>query len=339
MQLLNGDCMELLKGIPEKSIDMVLCDLPYGFTDAKWDNKLNMQELKEEYLRVLKINGVIVLFSNQPFTTDIMNTLRPYYSHTWFWIKNNKTGALSCKNQPLKCVEEVHVFRNSWNTNNKGLYPKTRAYLMEEREKAGIKGKALKALLGNCMGSHYFTMGEQFQLPPAEAYEKLQSTGYFKKPYAELVELFNSEKAETQAGDALAIRYYPQGLVKLDKPIINKGAGKKCNLYTPRMDESVQEYTNYPCNVLYYDTEAKRYHPTQKPIALLEYLINTYAHTGETVLDNTMGSGSTGVACVNTGREFIGMEMDARYFEVAENRIKEAEKLKHENVGQIQKLF
>lgn len=326
MQLFNGDCMELFPKLDKCSVDMILCDLPYGFTDAKWDNRLNTYELRKQYMRVLKPDGVIALFANQPFTTELMNTFGSIYSHTWYWKKNNKTGAVFCKTQPLRQIEEIHVFRRSPSHNNEGLFLRTRTYLIEEKRNSGISSKQIAEILGNHMGSHYFTMGKQFAFPSEDAYSRLQKTGFFRLPYEDLKQIYSEER-----GKALPkhdkCRYYPQGLKKLDNPVVNYAGDHQCELYKINKEKySIAEYTGYPSNILEYKTDVTRVHPTQKPVPLLEYLIKTYTKPGETVLDNTMGSGSTGVAAVNTGRKFIGMEMDAEYFRVAKNRIESAMK-------------
>lgn len=232
LQLKQGDCLNLMKDIPDGSIDMILCDLPYGTTACKWDSVIPFEPLWKQYKRLIKKTGVIVLFSSQSFTTALINSNLSWYKYNWYWKKNNKTGALSSKVQPMRCVEDICVF-------------------------------------------------------------------YKQKP-----------------------TYNPQGLVKLEKPIYHKI--KSSNIYGRRSNGSIQRYTNYPTHILEFNNNDKRVHPTQKPVALLEYLIRTYTDEGETVLDNCMGSGSTGVACMNTGRQFIGIEKEQEYFEIAKQRIKEA---------------
>lgn len=328
MQLLKGDCMELLKDVPDHTVDMILCDLPYGITKHEWDKKLPMDELKKEYLRVLKGNGVIVLFANQPFVTDIMNSFRPYYAHTWYWVKNVQTCGTIAKVAPLRQVEEILVFRARLYNENYGLFPKTREYLKKEKERSKLTGDDFRRLFKcRSMHTHYFCNTKQFQMITKERYEALQTTGFFQKPYEELLALYNEEAGDAgDAGDG-EIRYYPQGLQKLEKP---KKSRKYKSPTTGKVTQCIQEYTSYPRNVLYYDIPKKSpdRHPTQKPVDLLEYLIKTYTKEGELVLDNTMGCGSTGVAAVNTGRDFIGMELNDRYFEIATRRIHEAQEAK-----------
>ena len=174
------------------------------------------------------------------------------------------------------------------------------------------------------MSSHYFTNGQQFQIPNAENYKKLQdATGCFQRPYEEIVKEFSGGKIEPYT-------YNPQGVRDLEKPKIKiEHEGLKRSVYsgvTPKICK--QTKTGYPTTLLEVknvrNTGQNRFHPTQKPVELLEYLIKTYSNNGEIVLDNCMGSGSTGVACMNTGRKFIGIELDSNYFNISKNRIEES---------------
>lgn len=233
-ELHNGDCIEVMKKIESKSIDAIICDLPFGMTNCKWDTIIPFKELWEQYNRIIKDNGAIVLFSAQPFTTKLINSNIKNYRYSWYWMKNKCTGFTFAKHQPLRKVEDINVF-------------------------------------------------------------------YKKKPL-----------------------YVPQGLIELDKPLIKKGkAIKKDSVYKSDTlsKEHIVRFTNYPNNVLYFDKESKTVHPTQKPLELLEYLIKTYTKEGDLVLDNCLGSGSTGIAALNLKRRFIGIELDENYFNIAKNRI------------------
>ena len=231
MTLLQGDCLELMKQVPDKSIDLILCDLPYGTTANKWDTVIPFDKLWEQYNRVIKDNGAIVLFGKQPFTSQLINSNLKNYKYNLIWKKNNHDNPLQAKRRFLNITEDIVVF--------------------------------------------------------------------YKKQCC----------------------YNPQGLVKVDK-ITRQGRGQSmAYVDSDRANEYKQEYTNYPRNILEFARDAKNVHPTQKPVALLEYLIKTYTNEGDTVLDNCMGSGSTGVACQNTNREFIGMELDEKYFNIAKERL------------------
>ena len=223
----RGDCLELMNGIPNKSIDMILCDLPYGMTWAKWDSIISFEDLWTQYNRIIKDNSAIVLFSSQPFTSKLINSNMKNYKYTWYWIKNIKGNYLNVKRQPLRQVEEINIFNKH--------------------------------------------------------------------------------------------KYFPQGIKEYNK-IGRSGSGAKTTLQN-YSNEWFQEKTGYPSNVLYYDLDKEKLHPTQKPIALCEYLIKTYTNEGEIVLDNCIGSGTTAIACINTNRNYIGFELNKEYYEIAKNRI------------------
>ena len=318
----QGDCLELMKEIPDKAVDMVLCDLPYGITKCQWDKVLPFCELWHNYRRIVKPNGTIALFSNQPFTTKLIGSNLQNYKYSWYWIKQNSTGFQFAKYQPMRKVEDINIFLNN-STDNKGQYLQTREYLQAEREKSGLQLSDFKKLIGTNMAGHYFTSGKQFTLPNAEAYKLLQTTGYFQMPYKELQALYKSEKIRY-----IAPTYNPQGLKEYDKPIKVVKNRKKEDSVVPDTigNEYIVKYYNYPNNILQYGYDKDRVHPTQKPVPLLEYLIKTYTNEGQTVLDNCMGSGSTGVAAVNTGRQFIGFELNPQYYETAKNRIETAQR-------------
>ena len=322
MKLLQGDCMELLPQIPDKSVDMVLCDLPYGTTDCKWDHVLPMDQLWKEYRRLLRPNGVAALFAAQPFTTALINSNRPAFRYCWYWVKNMATGFAFAKYQPRRKVEEVVVFVcNVPGKDNTGRHMALRSYLQEELKASGHTRASVNKLLGNCMSSHYFTNGGQFAIPPREQWERLQAgTGRFSRPWEDIRAEYQAELGPHGGGPQI---YNPQGLQNIQNPKPKRRrAIKEDTVYDmgTMAKEYTPKYTGYPDNVLKFDKE-HGLHPTQKPVPLLEYLVKTYTHEGGTVLDNCMGSGSTGVACVNTGRHFIGIEKDPNYFQTARERI------------------
>ena len=231
MELLNGDCLELMKNIPDKSIDMILCDLPYGTTANKWDTVIPFDKLWEQYKRIIKDNGAILLFSQMPFGASLIMSNPKMFRYEWIWEKNQAVGFLNAKKMPLRKHENILVF-----------------------------------------------------------YKHLPT-------------------------------YNPQGLIKLDEPIQEEGSANRNGKNYGVADKSfIRTHTNYPTDIITFSKDAG-YHPTQKPVDLLEYLIKTYTNEGDLVLDNCMGSGSTGVACVNTNRDFIGMELNEEYFKIACERI------------------
>lgn len=273
VRLLQGDCLEIMKKIPDGKIDLICCDLPYGTTDShggkkkgnrflKWDNIIPLDELWQEYKRILKPNGVVCLTADQPFTSRLVISNLEWFKYELIWKKNITTGFLLANYRPMKQTEDVVIFS------------------------AGGASAAAK-------------------------------------------------KADN------AMTYNPQGLIekkvvkknnkkRLGKFLLNEEfLGKNNSLLSEK--EYTQQYTNYPKEIIEFDMDRDSIHPTQKPVSLMEYLIKTYSNEGETVLDNTMGSGTTGVACVRTNRNFIGIELSEDYFEKAKERINlEVENIKKE---------
>ena len=323
MRLLQGDCMELLQEIPDKSVDLVLCDLPYGTTDCKWDKVLPMDRLWKEYRRVLRTNGVAALFAAQPFTTELINSNRPAFRYCWYWLKNQATGFAFARYQPMRKIEDVAIFVcNVPGKDNTGHHLALRAYMLEELKASVHTRPSINKILGNTMSSHYFTHGAQFSIPPREQWEKLQAeTGRFARSWDDVRAEYQAELGQHGGGHAQT--YNPQGLQAISNPkAIRRKAIKEDAIYSmiTHSKEYTPKYTGWPVNVLQFNTE-RGLHPTQKPVPLLEYLIKTYTHEGDTVLDNCMGSGSTGVACLRTGRHFIGVEKDPHYFAIAQERL------------------
>lgn len=312
--------MDIMKEIPSGSVDAILCDLPYGMTDCKLDSVIPFDALWREYRRIIKPKGNCILFGNQPFTSALIASNRSEYSHMWYWKKNAATGHLLAKKQPLRIMEDIAVFILK-QTDNTGAFLGLREYMFTEREKTGLSAADLKALLGNSMGSHYWTRGQQFSLPSAADYAKLQRTGSFQRPLADLKREW---REEIRCGKRMEATYNPQGVSacsilheEKDRNAVYKGV-------TPKTYR--QTVTGYPKNLLEYakPSTATRVHPTEKPVDLLAYLVRTYTNPGDTVLDNCMGSGSTGVACVREGRRFIGIELEKKYFDIARQRIEDA---------------
>ena len=229
----QGDCLELMKEISDKSIDMILCDLPYGTTNNKWDNIIPLKELWSEYSRIIKDNGAIILFADGMFTANLILSNPKMWRYNLIWDKQRGCDFLNANVKPLKSHEDICVFYK-----------------------------------------HKPTYNKQY---------------WYSTPYK-----------KTKNG-SLSNNYGDRGVA-----------------YT----ESTDGKRN-PLSILSFPRDGKRLHPTQKPIALCEWLIKTYTNENDVVLDNCMGSGSTGVACINTGRNFIGYELDEKYFEIAEKRLNE----------------
>lgn len=236
MILKNGDCMELLQEVPDGSIDMILCDMPYGTTANAWDKKLPLKSLWGGVERVIKPHAAVCLFAQQPFASELIALNKRHFRYEWIWDKRNPSGYLNANRMPLSIHENILVFYKHLPTYNPQFG----------------QGKAYTATRsGNTPSYHHSNI-------------------------------------HTTVNDG---RRYPTRILSFAKP---SSAGEKC------------------------------YHPTQKPVALLSYLIKTYTNPGDTVLDFCMGSGSTGVACVETDRDFIGFELDKDYFNIAKKRIEDA---------------
>lgn len=317
MQLIHGDCLEKMKDIPDKSIDMILCDLPYGITACKWDAVIPLDKLWKEYRRIISPKGSIILTASQPFTTILTASNLSWFCYSLIWQKEAGSNFLSAKYMPLKVHEDILVFSSP---NDLGANEELRQYFYDEKVKGGFTNKQVNEMLGYAttgsgMAGHYFKKDkEQFVIPNQKDYEKLQATGYFEKPYEEVEELYS--------GGLNKKTYNPQ-MREGKKYTTKQGRGSEVYGNKDNAVTTVNNGTRYPITVLEFARDKDKYHPTQKPVALLEYLIKTYTLEGETVLDNCMGSGSTGVACVNTGRNFIGIEKDDTYFEIAKKRIED----------------
>lgn len=229
IKLMQGDCLEVMKQIPDGSIDMILTDPPYGTTACKWDSIIPLEPMWEHLKRIIKPDGTIVMTASQPFTTTLISSNMKMFKYCWVWNKKSFANQMLAKKQPLKITEDIIVFNSKI--------------------------------------------------------------------------------------------YKPQGLIEVnkitrqgEKITDNNGGGK-------RKKEYKQTHTNYPRNILEFSKDRPSLHSTQKPVALMEYLIKTYTNEGETILDFTMGSGTTGVAAKNLNRDFIGIELDEEYFKIAEQRI------------------
>lgn len=243
-RLYHGDCLDLMADIPSGSVDMILCDLPYGTTACKWDTVIPFEPLWAQYKRIAKPNAAIVLTASQPFTSALVMSNAAMFKHEWIWEKNRGSNFLNTKREPMKQHECVLLFGCGGWTYNPQMQQRT-------REKGSLIGKVV-------IGS--------------------------------------TKPSSTNNG---GVRPHPVILSEL------------------RVPSSVQRFNTA--------SGKDKTHPTQKPVALMEYLIRTYTNEGETVMDNCMGSGTTGVACANTGRNFIGMEKDAAYFAIAKGRIESAQ--------------
>lgn len=242
IKLLNGDCLEVMKTIKDHSVDLILCDLPYGTTACKWDNIIPFDKLWEQYNRIIKDNGVALLFGSEPFSSQLRLSNLKNYKYDLYWKKEKPTNFMQLKRRAGKVTENICVFYNKQPTYN----PQMVEY----------KGRPVK------------------------------------NSYSEKSKRFCSIVSANSKGNLQLAEYQDNGY---------------------RYPNDILEFNRVPLR--------QYVHPTQKPIPLLEYLIKTFSNEGDLVLDNCMGSGSTGVACINTHRNFIGIELDKNYFEIAKKRI------------------
>jgi len=244
IKLIHGNCLEKMNDIPNKSIDMILADIPYGKNDCEGDYIIPFNQMWEHLKRIIKFNGAILLTGNQPFTTYLIASNIKMFKYHWVWNKGMGSSFALAKYKPMIITEDILVFGNKGKIN---YYP-----IMEDREK-----------------NSYVNKGSS------------NSDIVFKGTIAKSSKDYNPKKR------------YPKNILNYSKYI------NECN----------------PMN--------NRFHPTQKPIILMEYLIKTYTKENETVLDFCMGSGTTGIACKNLNRSFIGIELNKEYFEIAKKRINE----------------
>lgn len=241
----KGDCIEIMSTLPSASVDMILCDLPYGTTACSWDAIIPFEPLWEQYWRVLKPNRAVVLTASQPFTTALAASQLQYLKYEWIWRKTRATGHVHAKNKPMKQHENVLVFSQ-----------------------------------GNTLH-------------------------------------------EGQSDNRMP--YYPQGVNPRYKPLVRRKDNQHSDsVFAKRASHPelvTSEFEGYPNSVLNFDSEFSTIHPTQKPVPLFEYLIRTYTNEGETVLDNTAGSGTTAIAAINSDRQWICIESDADIFKTATDRV------------------
>ncbi len=241
-KIICGDCLEVMPNILDKSIDMILCDLPYGTTACKWDTVIPFEPLWKQYKRIIKDNGAIVLTASQPFTSALVMSNVKMFKYCWVWIKNKYGNFIMASRQPIKEQEDILIFsKGSASTTGKNKMIYNPQYIGEQKNK----------------------------------YQRHKEK--------------HSNLGKTKIG-------------YIFKRNINEGT--------------------FPKNIIKYNFDKKRCHPTQKPVALFEYLIKTYTNKGDLVLDNCAGSGTTGVACKNLGRNYILIEKEKEYCEIAEKRIR-----------------
>lgn len=303
IDLYMGDCLEVMKELPAGSVDMVLCDLPYGTvngagldgwnnTTTAWDVRINTEKLFCEYERLLRRNGVAVLFSQEPYTAELRShkATNIEFAYPLVWKKDHFANALNAKKAPVSYFEDISVF---FKVHDRQLLNPLRKYFAEVMAFIGVSScKDVNKELGHRRAEHAFYI------------DTMQFSLCTEKTYQELIDRFHIDRMEGFKTFAEC-----EEIERTFKRTFNLPDGRK-----------------FIGNVLEFRKDYQGLHPTQKPVALLEHLVKTYTNPGDLVLDNCMGSGSTGVACVNTGRRFIGIEKDEHYFSIAKERIEKCKR-------------
>jgi len=320
IKLIKGDCLIESDKIESGSVDLILTDLPYGtvkgmggdmekykhLSNANWDNVIDTNKIMQIANRILRKNGKMVLTANQPFTTELISKAIPNLPHCYnmYWDKMHFANCLVANKAPVSYIEDVLVFSKRNPKNDIDSENEIRDYFLNERLKTELSYNKINkdcfnsASNGGGMASNILTSYKKgWTFPTKEKYEALQKIGICLKPYEEL-------KKES---DLLREKYINEESLKYPA-IFNLWEGNK-----------------YKSNILKYKKDYDGYHPTQKPVLLLEDLIKTFSNENDLVVDLTMGSGSTLVACKNTNRNGIGIEQDDKYFNIAEQRIKQNE--------------
>ena len=295
IKLYNGDCLEIMKDIPDNSIDLVLCDLPYGSlktiisdgwknndTNISWDNILPINDLFQMYNRIVRQNGAVLLFNKEPLTTELRTNSCDdiEYAYTYIWKKNNFANPYIAKKSIVSVCENIDVYYKKYSNGNTA-YDDYRFSILKQ---LNVSRQDIINMCGQSVDHFFRNRTKQF----------ITEDGY-----SSLIQKYHIDKLD--------------GFISYtDLSVLKNDCQRVFNL--PNNSNYVSDFLEFP-------KDSKNFHPTQKPVKLLEYLIKIHTNENNTVLDNCMGSGSTGVACVLTNRNFIGIELDKNYFKIAEQRI------------------
>ena len=315
-QVIQGDCLEVMKGISDKSIDMILADLPYGTTACKWDIIIPFEPLWKQYKRIIKDNGAIVLTASQPFTSALVMSNPDMFKYEWIWEKSNGSNPLLSNISPMKVHENILIFQRD--KQDTDTYPELRKYARKLREYIKYSRAKMIDVIGNGSSQHFLEPdGPQWELCIKETYNKI-----IKHFSIDNWEGFISYKDLNN----LYLRpiYNPQ---KVSGKSYSSIAGKRIDKGMPHLkalenQKTINKGDRLPRSVLKVNSD-KGLHPTQKPVALFEYLIKTYTNEGDLVLDNVAGSGTTGVAAKMLGRNYILIEKEENYCKIARDRLRQ----------------
>jgi len=314
--IINGDCLEAMKNIPNKHINLVVVDLPYGQTACEWDTCIDLNLMWIQLKRILKDNGQIVFFCTTKFGNSIINSNPSWFRYDLIWSKEKSVGFLSVNKMPLREHEMMYLFHPDKDIDldcNRNI--ENRAYAKKCKDFINKSMKEIEHIMGNRSFEHFFyrSTSTQFSLPTETTYNKLIE--HFKLDKMEGFKLYSElDKSEWT--------YNPQKTE--GKPYKSKGGGSNISVYGTQRTSATNTGDRFPTSIQHFGYDKEKIHPTQKPVALCEWLIKTYSNEGDTVLDFCMGSGSTVIACINTNRQYIGIEKDKDIFNKAQLRINKA---------------
>lgn len=319
--LYNDDCFNIFPKIKNGSVDLFLLDLPYGQTGCEWDTCIDLKKMWQEIKRTIKTNGQVIFFCTTKFGNTLINSNPNWFRYDLIWEKSKSVGFLNAKKAPLRKHEMIYIFGNYKNddlTVSRNL--ELRAYAQKVKDYINKPLREIDAKIGN-QGIHHFycIKTTQFGIP-------------IKKNYDKLTEIYQLEKMEGyMTHEALKSKWITEGNKRTYNPQKTKGKPYKARPGSSRTmslydikdmpNRSNETGDRHPTSIIKFNQPYRSSHPTQKPTELLEWLIKSYTNEGDLVCDFTMGSGSTGVACKNTNRNFIGVELTKEYFDIAYERI------------------
>ncbi len=322
MELHNNDCFEIFKDIKKSSVDLVVVDLPYGQTACDWDTCIDLKKMWADLKIICKQNAIYCFFCTTKFGISLINSNPRWFRYDLVWEKSRAIGFLSANKSPLRKHEMIYIFSNPNNNdleNNKNL--ELREYAAKVKKYINKPNKEIYLILGNQGVDHFFRINStQFGLPTLKTYNELIDHFYINHmegfiPYGRMRNMWEITNPKT---------YKPQKTK--GKPYKTSGSkykNNKTDLYGKHETIALENKTGdrHPTSILKFNNPKKSLHSTQKPVALCEWLIKSYSDENDLILDFTMGSGSTGVACKNTNRRFIGVEMDKEIFKIAHKRL------------------
>ena len=317
-KIVLGDCLEVMKDIADKSIDMILADLPYGTTACKWDTIIPFEPLWEQYKRIIKNNGVIVLTASQPFTSALVMSNPDMFRYEWIWDKGMGSNPLLANKQPMKSHENILIFQKDSKEIAKDLttFIELREYALKLRKYISYTRQKMIREIGDGSSQHFLEpKGPQWSLCTKETYSKLISV-FSVDGWEEYIEFDKLQSLYTREEKKINLQK------EKGKPYkAVSGKGTMPHLEKLMGHETINNGNRFPKTILKVNVERGQ-HPTQKPVELFAYLIKTYTNKGDLVLDNVAGSGTTGVACKMLGRNYILIEKEPEYVKICEDRIK-----------------